>query len=60
MQPIDALICPRWTVRVEPEIEAEEGLALAVDGGRIVAVLPVAEAERRFAPPRVTNVRLTC
>jgi 5-methylthioadenosine/S-adenosylhomocysteine deaminase len=50
MQSIDALICPRWTVRVEPQVEAEEGLALAIDGGRIVAVLPVAEAERRFAP----------
>lgn len=50
MQPIDALICPRWTVRVEPKVHAEEGLALAIDGGRIIAVLPVAEAERRFAP----------
>ena len=50
MQPIDALICPRWTVRVEPKVYAEEGLALAIDGGRILAVLPVAEAERRFAP----------
>ena len=50
MQPIDALICPRWTVRVEPKVEAEEGLALAIDGGRIIAVLPVGEAEQRFAP----------
>ena len=50
MQPIDALICPRWTVRVEPKVSAEEGLALAIGGGRILAVLPVAEAERRFAP----------
>src|SRR5512138_97958 len=50
MQPIDALICPRWTVRVEPDAYAEEGLALAIDDGRIVAVLPLAEAERRFAP----------
>ena len=50
MQTIDALICPRWTIRVEPQVVAEEGLALAVDGGRVVAVVPVAEAERRFAP----------
>jgi 5-methylthioadenosine/S-adenosylhomocysteine deaminase len=50
MQPIDALICPRWTVRVEPQVGAEEGLALAIDGGRILAVVPLAEAERRFAP----------
>jgi 5-methylthioadenosine/S-adenosylhomocysteine deaminase len=50
MQSIDALICPRWTVRVEPKVYAEEGLAVAIDGGRIVEVLPLAEAERRFAP----------
>ncbi len=30
-------------------MEAEEGLALAVDAGRIIAVLPIEEAERRFA-----------
>jgi 5-methylthioadenosine/S-adenosylhomocysteine deaminase len=50
MQPIDALICPRWTLRVEPEVIAEEGLALAIDAGRILDVLPVAAAERRYAP----------
>jgi 5-methylthioadenosine/S-adenosylhomocysteine deaminase len=47
---IDALICPRWTVRIEPRVVVEEGLALALNAGRIVAVLPVGEAERRFAP----------
>jgi 5-methylthioadenosine/S-adenosylhomocysteine deaminase len=50
MQRIDALIHARWTVRVEPCVVAEEGLALAVDGGRIVDVLPIDEAERRYAP----------
>jgi len=50
MQKIDALIHPRWTIRVEPRVEVEEQLAIAVDGGRIVAVLPIEEAERRFAP----------
>lgn len=47
---IDTLICPRWTIAVEPEVRAVEGLALAVDAGRIKALLPRAEAERRFAP----------
>jgi 5-methylthioadenosine/S-adenosylhomocysteine deaminase len=56
MQTIDALICPRWTLRVEPEVIAEEGLALAVDSGRIVDVLPVADAGRRYAP-RVRHER---
>src|SRR5688572_18068391 len=48
METIDALICPRWTIRVEPEVVAEEGLALAIDAGRIVDVLPVREADRRY------------
>ena len=56
MQPIDALICPRWTLRVEPEVVAEEGLAVAIDAGRIVDVLPVHDAERRFRP-RVRHER---
>lgn len=50
MQTIDALICPRWTIRVEPAVVAEEGLSVAVDGGRIVDILPVATANGRYAP----------
>ncbi len=50
MQTIDALICPRWTLRVEPEVVAEEGIALAIDAGRIIDVLPVLEADRRYTP----------
>jgi 5-methylthioadenosine/S-adenosylhomocysteine deaminase len=49
MQTIDALIRPRWTIRIEPTVAAEEGLAVAIDAGRIVDVLPVQEAERRYA-----------
>jgi 5-methylthioadenosine/S-adenosylhomocysteine deaminase len=50
MQTIDALICPRWTIRVEPDVVAEEGLSLAVHAGRIIDVLPRAAAERRYSP----------
>src|SRR5215471_4056579 len=50
MQRVDALIRPRWTIRVEPRVVVEERLAIAVDGGRIVAVVPVEEAEARFEP----------
>ncbi|HEY8520994.1 MAG TPA: TRZ/ATZ family hydrolase [Gammaproteobacteria bacterium] len=49
-QRIDALIRPGWLVRVEPAVEAERGLAVAVDKGRIVAVLPQDEADARFEP----------
>jgi 5-methylthioadenosine/S-adenosylhomocysteine deaminase len=44
------LICPRWTIRVEPEVVAEEGLAVAIDAGRIVDVLAVGDADGRYAP----------
>lgn len=47
---IDTLIEPLWTVTVEPHVRAERDLAIAVDKGQIVAVLPRAEARARFAP----------
>ncbi len=49
-QHIDALICPRWTIAVEPDTEVRENLAVAVDKGRIVTLLPRAEALARYAP----------
>jgi 5-methylthioadenosine/S-adenosylhomocysteine deaminase len=49
-QRIDALIRPRWTLAVEPRVAVSEGLTLAIDAGRILAVLPDAEARKRFAP----------
>ena len=56
MQPIDALICPEWAIPVEPDAMAHEGLCLAIDKGRIVALLPWQEAKQRFAP-RVVHER---
>ena len=53
MERIDTLIVPRWSIAVEPSTAAQEGLSLAVDKGRIVALLPRAEAEQRFAPDAV-------
>jgi 5-methylthioadenosine/S-adenosylhomocysteine deaminase len=50
MQPIDALICPRWTVRVEPRVVVEQDIVLAIDGGRIVDLLPDREARERYQP----------
>lgn len=48
-QTIDALIHPRWTLLVEPEVRVETGLSVAVDSGKIVDLLPRAEARQRFA-----------
>lgn len=52
MQPqtLDLLVLPRWLVPVEPAGTVLEGHALAIDGGRIVDVLPAAEAAQRYAP----------
>lgn len=47
---IDTLICPRWTIAIEPEIQPVEGLALAVHNGRIRALLPRDAALERFTP----------
>lgn len=50
MQAIDLLVLPRWIVPIEPAGLVLQGHALAVDGGRIVALLPVSEAEARYQP----------
>ncbi len=47
--PIDTLIHARWVVPVEPHGVVLEHHAVAVRGGLIVAVLPSAEADARYA-----------
>ncbi len=47
---VDLLIEAGWVVPVRPAAEALAGHAVAVDGGRIVDVLPSQEATRRYAP----------
>jgi 5-methylthioadenosine/S-adenosylhomocysteine deaminase len=50
MQAIDLLVLPRWLVPVEPAGVVLEEHALAVDGGRIVEVLPAEFARQAFQP----------
>jgi 5-methylthioadenosine/S-adenosylhomocysteine deaminase len=50
MIPVDLLVVPRWLVPIEPAGVVLEAHALAVDGGRIAAVLPLAEAQAHYAP----------
>lgn len=57
MLPIDLLIEPRWLVPIEPHASVLEDHAVAIDGGRIVAVLPVAEAPMRYAPRERVELR---
>ncbi len=48
-EPVDLRLDARWIVPVEPA-GALPSHALIVDGGRIVALLPQADAEARYAP----------
>lgn len=52
-QPIDALICPRWTIAVEPHTTVQEALCLAVQGGKILELLPREQAVEHYAPAQV-------
>jgi 5-methylthioadenosine/S-adenosylhomocysteine deaminase len=47
---IDLLIEPGWIIPIEPADTVLEGCALAVDQGRIAALLPIDQALSRFQP----------
>jgi 5-methylthioadenosine/S-adenosylhomocysteine deaminase len=49
-QPVDLLIEARWVVPVEPHAVVLENHAVAVQGDRIVALLPIADARAAYAP----------
>jgi 5-methylthioadenosine/S-adenosylhomocysteine deaminase len=53
MEPVDTLVCARWVLPVEPSGHALDDHAVAIRGGRIVAVLPQSEALARFAPAEI-------
>ena len=48
MQKIDTLIDARWVIPVEPQGTVLHRHSVAVNGGKIVAVLPSGEARERF------------
>jgi 5-methylthioadenosine/S-adenosylhomocysteine deaminase len=48
--PIDLLIEPGWIIPIEPAGVVLEGHVLAVDQGRIVALLPAEQAVGRYSP----------
>ncbi len=49
MQTIDLLVFPKWLVTIEPEGQALEDHALAVDGGRILEILPADFARQTYS-----------
>lgn len=53
METIDTLIKARWIIPVEPDDTVLEHHALAIRAGRIVALLPSAEADDRYRADKV-------
>ncbi|TPG10644.1 TRZ/ATZ family hydrolase [Rhodanobacter glycinis] len=49
-QPVDLLIEARWVVPVEPHAVVLENHAVVVQGDRIVALLPIADARIAYTP----------
>lgn len=50
--PVETLIEARWVIPVEPSGTVLADHSVAVDGGRIVAILPTEETRRRFVAQR--------
>lgn len=50
MQTIDLLVFPKWLVTIEPEGQVLEEHAMAIDGGRILEILPADFARQTYAP----------
>jgi 5-methylthioadenosine/S-adenosylhomocysteine deaminase len=56
-QPIDLLIEARWVVPVEPHAVVLDEHAVAIHGGVIQAILPIAEARLAYAPRERVELR---
>ena len=57
MQSVDTLVEGRWVIPVEPEGVVLEHHTVVVDGGRIGAILPHAEARSRYTANRSVELR---
>jgi 5-methylthioadenosine/S-adenosylhomocysteine deaminase len=55
MQIIDSLVHARWVIPVEPEHRILEHHSLAIADGRILAILPRAQAEASYRAERVSD-----
>jgi 5-methylthioadenosine/S-adenosylhomocysteine deaminase len=55
MESVDTLVTARWVVPVEPDGRVLEDHSVAILGGRILAVLPAADARARFDAREVVD-----
>jgi 5-methylthioadenosine/S-adenosylhomocysteine deaminase len=56
MEKVDALINARWVIPVAPHCVALDHHSVAIRGGRIVGLLPSAEAATRFDAAEVVDL----
>ncbi len=54
--PVDLLIEARWIIPVEPDDTTLEHHAIAVERGKIVAILPLADARARFTAAKTVSL----
>ena len=54
-EPCDSLIEARWCIPVEPADQVHERCAVAIRDGVILNVLPISEAQQRYAPGAVLS-----
>ena len=54
--PVDLLLEARWIIPVEPDDTTLDHHAVAVSDGRIVAILPTAEARNRYVAKRTVSL----
>jgi len=55
MEPVDTLVCARWVLPVEPDGTVLADHSVAMRAGRIVAVLPTAEALATYLPAELVE-----
>jgi 5-methylthioadenosine/S-adenosylhomocysteine deaminase len=56
MQPIETLIHARWVIPVEPDARVLDRHSVAINDGRIVAVLPTEQARARYQAREVVEL----
>lgn len=57
MKNINTLFLPRWIVPIEPSNQCLEHHALAVDEGRILDILPAAQAKQIYQPAQIIELK---
>jgi 5-methylthioadenosine/S-adenosylhomocysteine deaminase len=55
-QHADTLIHARWVIPVEPDHNALDHHSIAIQHGRIVAILPTVEMRRRYSAPEIVEL----